>query len=657
MPENINKKVKSLRDEIMHHDELYFNKSAPIISDAEYDKLKRQLDALESALPEKDRYFNIGSEPDSRFKKITHAHPMLSLSNAFTEEDVDDFLNRVRKLLDNQDGFSVLCEPKIDGLSFSAVFKDGKLEYAATRGDGAVGEDITHTIKKVKNFPQTVNELFTFEVRGEVFMTKQNFFNLNQKCEKLGQDKFANPRNAASGSLRQLDPSITESRNLNYMLWGGFMEGVDSQSQMINKFKSLGFEINEISTVCANHSEIIDFYKMIEGLRSTLDYDIDGVVYKIDNFAQQNQLGNVTRFPRWAIAHKFEAEKALTKVIDIVIQVGRTGVMTPVANLQPVNIGGVIVSRATLHNQDEIDRKDIRIGDWVHIQRAGDVIPQVLDVDLTKRNEDVKKFIMPSNCNVCGSIAIRMDDEAATRCMGGLKCDAQVVERLKHFVSRDAFNIEGLGGNTIQQLYDEGLIASPLDLFNLRYDKIKNLDGWGDRSVKQLQESIERSRDISLDRFLYSLGIRHVGKVSAKLLADNFESIDSVVIASKDDLISIKGLGDVMVEEILAFFKEPFNANLIRQLASCVNIAKKEDFLNKESILYGKVIIFTGVLNSMSRSKAKEMVEKQGAIVVEAISKKIDFVVLGDDAGSKLEKAKKLNLNVISEDDFLELLS
>lgn len=657
MPQDKNEKIKSLRQLIRHHDELYFNKSAPVISDAEYDELKRELEFLEASLPEEDKFSYVGSEPDPRFSKIKHSSPMLSLSNAFNEQDVYDFLIRVKKLLDDQKEFSVLCEPKIDGLSFSAVFKDGKLEYAATRGDGAVGEDITHTIKKVKNFPQDVHRNLAFEVRGEVFMTKQNFFLLNEKCEKDGQDKFANPRNAASGSLRQLDASITESRNLNYMLWGGFIEGVETQSEMMKRFKSIGFDINEISKVCRTYSEVIDFYKNIEGMRSNLEYDIDGVVYKVDEFECQNQLGNVSRSPRWAIAHKFEAEKALTKIIDIVVQVGRTGVMTPVANLQPVNIGGVIVSRATLHNQDEIDRKDIRIGDWVNVQRAGDVIPQVLSVDLAKRTDDVRKFVMPSNCNICGSVAIKIDGEAATRCMGGLKCDAQVVERLKHFVSRDAFNIDGLGESGIQQLYDEGLIATPLDLFNLDYDKIKKLDGWGAKSVQHLRESVEISREISLDRFIYSLGIRHVGKVSAKLLADNFDSIDQIITASKDELIAIKGLGDVIVEEIKAFFAESFNADLIRDLTSSININKKSNVTYQKSYLFGKVIVFTGSLSSMSRSKAKELAEKHGAIVAESISKKVDIVIVGDDAGSKLEKAKQLNLYVIPEDKWLELLS
>lgn len=656
MDQDFRLQIKHLREKMKYHDTLYYNKSMPEISDAEYDALRQQLDFMEAMLPPEEMSTSVGAAPDMRFAKVKHMSPMLSLANAFTIEDVEEFIKRVQKILATDKDLAMLCEPKIDGLSFSAVFKGGKLSYAATRGDGTTGEDITHSIKEVIGFPHVVAKDIDFEVRGEVFMTKQDFLLLNRQCEQRGEQVFANPRNAASGSLRQLDSSITRSRRLHYMVWGGEIIGVAEQSSMIQEFKGLGFAVNNLSKICLNASQIMDYYHSLEETRASLDYDIDGVVYKVNSFSDQQELGNISRSPRWAIAHKFPAEQAVTKILDIVVQVGRTGVMTPVAHLQPVNVGGVLVSRATLHNEDEIMRKDIRIGDWVKIQRAGDVIPQVVSVETERRSPDAEIFVMPANCQVCGSVAKKVDGEAATRCLGGLKCEAQVIERLKHFVSRDAFNIEGLGASSIEQLHNLGYITSPLDIFRLPSDKLLGLPGWGQRSVEQLQLAIKQASQISLDRFIYSLGIRHIGITSAKLLAERFRVMEDLMLASEEEMIDVEGIGVVMAHELLAFFSEPFNLELIKQLQDYVEIKPYAIEVNKDSAIAGKTIIFTGSMMVMGRSEAKAAAEKMGAHVSDSISKKVDIVVVGENPGSKLTKAQELGLKIITEEEWLELL-
>jgi len=655
MDQNLRSQIKHLRDKIKYHDDLYYNKSMPELSDAEYDGLRRQLDSLEGMLPAGEALATVGAAPDPRFSKVAHLSPMLSLANAFTENDVEEFIKRVQKILNTAEDLPMLCEPKIDGLSFSAIFRKGKLIYAATRGDGSVGEDITHNIKEVIGFPHNVAEDIDFEVRGEVFMSKQDFFLLNQQCEQDGEQMFANPRNAASGSLRQLDASVTRSRRLHYMVWGGEIRGVDNQHSMIQTFKAMGFAVNDRGQICLGLHQITAYYHALEEIRSSLDYDIDGIVYKVNSFAFQKELGNISRSPRWATAHKFPAEQAVTKILDIVVQVGRTGVLTPVANLQPVNVGGVLVSRATLHNEDEIIRKDIRIGDWVKIQRAGDVIPQVIGVDLQRRGPEVEPFVMPKECQVCGSSTKKIEGEAATRCLGGLKCEAQVIERLKHFVSRDAFNIEGLGASSIEQLHNLGYIITPLDIFRLPSEKLLLLPGWGDKSVIQLQQAIKQKSIIPLDRFIYSLGIRHIGTTSAKLLAGRFYKMEDLISASEEELISVEGVGAVMAQELRAFFSEPFNLQLISDLQEYIQINPRLLEVKEGSPLIGKTMVFTGSLVSMGRSEAKEKAEKLGAHVSDSISKKVDIVVVGADAGSKLAKAQQLGLKIITEEEWIKL--
>jgi DNA ligase (NAD+) len=644
-----------LREQIKYHDDLYYNKNASEISDADYDRLRQQLANLERELKLEEASW-VGAPPDARFGKIKHRKPMLSLANAFTDDEVEDFVKRVRKLLGIKDDLAILCEPKIDGLSFSAFFESGRLKYAATRGDGITGEDITNNIKEVIDFPQKIDFKSDFEIRGEVYMSKADFFLLNDRCIAEGSAPFANPRNAASGSLRQLDSAITKSRNLRYKVWGGEINGAESQNLMIESFKNLGFIVNDGSRVCWNLKQIMEYYREMEANRASLDYDIDGIVYKINSFEFQQALGFISRSPRWAIAHKFPAQQAITKIQDIVIQVGRTGVLTPVAKLEPVNIGGVLVSRATLHNEDEIQRKDIRIKDWVKVQRAGDVIPQVVEVEFAKRSGLEIPFCMPKTCHVCGSMTEKLEDEAARRCLGGLKCEAQVIERLKHFVSRNALNIDGLGANSIEQLHIIGYIKNPLDIFTLDAGKITGLPGWGKKSAYQLIDSINRARKVSFSRFIFALGIRHIGVSSAKALSMHFGSFEELLNANAEQLQLIDGIGEVMAKELIVFFREPFNRWIIEQMQLQLEITNDSYFnIQEDAKLSGKVMLFTGTL-SMSREEAKRMAINLGAEVNETFSRKINLVVAGENAGSKLDKAKNLGIEIIDEAAWLEIL-
>jgi DNA ligase (NAD+) len=662
--------INKLREELKYHDQLYYELDAPTISDAEYDRLKQKFRELEAQHPEFIDLFSptqiVGGKPLEKFGKIVHSKPMLSLANAFGREDVEDFIARIKKFLNTDQSIEFLCEPKIDGLSFVAVYKNGELVSGATRGDGEVGEDITANIKTIKTLPHRVELKESFEIRGEVYMDKEDFLKLNEIRIQKGEQIFANPRNAAAGSLRQLDPEITRSRNLKYFIWGGVYNKPHSQHELIETFKSMGFITNPIIKLASDIQEIIDYYNHIFNIRADLNYDIDGVVYKVNSFGLQSRLGEISNAPRWAIAHKFPAQKAITKIMDIKIQVGRTGALTPVAELEPVGVGGVIVSRGTLHNEDEIRRKDFRIGDTVLIQRAGDVIPQVLEVDLTKRPEGANPFYMPEYCPVCGSRAVKEEDEAIRRCQGGLKCSAQVVERLKHFVSKSAFNIVGLGEKQIEEFYECGLIKSPVDIFLLQekdeasQSKIKFREGWGARSVSNLWLSIQAAKTISLDRFIYALGIRFVGEVTSKLLAKNYSSVDILVEGMQDEsalekLANIEGIGEKIGISIVNFFRDEFNINLITDLKKYVEITAYK-LVQIESEISGKTIVFTGSLEKMGRIEAKSIAEKLGAHVASAITSKTDLLVVGSDAGSKLKKANELKIKVLSEEEWLKVV-
>lgn len=687
LPKDLNEKqaeseITRLNNEINRHDKLYHGKDSPKISDAEYDKLRKRLLELEKKYPDLTEVANsvakkVGAAPSEGFGKIKHIVPMLSLANAFSKEDIDDFIARVSRFLAvDAKEITFFAEPKIDGLSFSARFENGKFMQASTRGDGETGEDITENIKTLQNFPLKLlggNLPKIIEIRGEVYMSHADFVHLNAEQEKSGSKIFANPRNAAAGSLRQLDASITKSRSLRYFAYGiGEVDDnfATSQQEMIQKFKDLGFCTNDLSGILRNSDEIMNYYESLYNKRPDLAYDIDGIVYKINDKSYQARLGNVARSPRWAIAHKFPAEQAITILEKIDIQVGRTGALTPVAHLKPVNVGGVIVSRATLHNEDEIARKDIRQGDYVVIQRAGDVIPQVVKSDPSKRTTDSKSYAFPLECPVCKSETIRPEGEVIRRCSGGLVCRAQAVEQLKHFVSRNAFDIEGLGEKQIDSFWQAKILNKPIDIFYLEErDKssltsIANREGWGKKSAEKLFAAINQRKNISLDRFIFALGVRYIGATTAKLLAVNYNNFDNwqssmrAAVDKNSDayefLLSIDGVGEKVAESLTEFFHEEHNANGLLELARVLSISDVEA-AQSDSVISGKIIVFTGSLQKTTRAEAKAKAENLGAKVSGSVSAKTDYVVAGEAAGSKLKKAESLGVKVLTEDEWIAM--
>jgi DNA ligase (NAD+) len=663
-----------LAKRIRHHDILYHQKDAPEISDADYDDLRNRYRRLLAEFPHLKPSFDpesrVGSPPAAGFSKVTHAIPMLSLSNAFSEEDVRDFAERIRKFLQLPENTALefVAEPKIDGLSCSLRYEKGALTIAATRGDGVTGENITANVLTIKDAPKHLKPPFPeiLEVRGEIYMNREDFMKLNAQREKDGEDIFANPRNAAAGSVRQLDPSVSGSRPLRFFAYalGESKNDPDFKTQ-VDLRKALagwGFKLNEPSGLCESADAALNYYHDIEAKRHALPFDIDGVVYKLNRIDWQERLGFVSRSPRWAIAHKFPAEQAETRLNRIIVQVGRTGALTPVAELEPVTVGGVVVSRATLHNEDEIARKDIHEGDVVKIQRAGDVIPQVVEVDLKQRSKISKAFVFPDHCPECGSLAVREDGEAIRRCTGGLICPAQAVERLRHFTSRTAFNIEGLGDQRVRELWEEKLIRSPVDIFYLEKHKevLKKREGWGEKSVEKLLAAIEARRVIALDRFIYALGIRQVGEATAKLLARHYLNLPSwraEMSAARDsesdarrDLEAIDQIGPLIAQDIADFFKEPHNLEIINNLSRILTIeAYEKPSGESSSVLAGKTVVFTGTLATMSRAEAKAKAESLGAKVAGSVSSKTDYVVIGEDAGSKADKARALGIKVLDE--------
>lgn len=667
--------------EIKRHDSLYHTQDAPEISDADYDALRRELSALEEQHPElisaASPNKTVGAKAKSGFKKIRHAVPMLSLGNAFTDEELDDFLAKVARFLNRSEPFDVLAEQKIDGLSLSLRYERGQLIHAATRGDGMEGEDVTANIKTVAEIPQTLRGKApdVVEIRGEIYMTKMAFAALNATQEAADKPVFANPRNAAAGSLRQLDASITAQRALNFYGYalGEISAGVtDTQQGIRDAIEGWGFKVPEPHIVADNRDDLLKFYRHIQEIRSSLPHDIDGLVYKVNDLQLQERLGFVSRAPRWAIAHKFPAEAAITRLNDIQIQVGRTGALTPVAILEPVNVGGVMVSRATLHNEDEIARKDIRIGDTITIQRAGDVIPQVLGYLADKRPADSTPFAYPHQCPVCGSHAIREEGEVVRRCTGGLICAAQAVERLRHFVSRRAMDIEGLGEKIIQEFWDDGSVRSPADLFRLE-EKDKNSltplrvrEGWGDLSARNLFDAINARRKPELDRFIYALGIRQVGEATAKKLAGyygSFDALQKAMLVAQDqtseayaDLLNISDVGPSVADDLIGFFSEPHNIEMLNDLRQYVDVQDYTAPDVGDSPVAGKTVVFTGSLATLSRDEAKAQAERLGAKVSGSVSSKTDYVIAGEDAGSKLKKATELGVKILSENEWIELI-
>jgi DNA ligase (NAD+) len=666
------KELAALAQEIAEHDYAYYVLSTPTVTDAEYDLLVERNAAIEKQFPNLVRpdspSLRLGALASNGFRKIPHALPMLSLANAFTEEDLKNFDQRVRKFLglDQSESLSVSCELKIDGVSFSARYEKGLLVYALTRGDGKVGEEITPNIRTIRGFPLKLrgkNPPEILEVRGEVYLQRRDFEAINRDQEKIGKPTFMNPRNAASGSLRQLDSRITSRRKLSYFVYapGATTMLLPTQTQWLSNLKLMGFRTPDHTEEIHGQSHqlisgIMDYYEGVYAARARLPFDIDGVVYKINSVPMQQRLGIVDRDPRWAIAHKFPAEQAKTIIEDIIIQVGRTGALTPVACLKPITVGGVVVSRATLHNQDEITRKDIRIGDTVVIQRAGDVIPQVVEVDFSQRLlGGGPPFSFPTTCPVCGSHAEREEGEAVTRCTGGLICPAQIVERLRHFVSRDAFDIEGLGEKQIEAFYAEGWLHMPADIFKLpeHREVIAQKEGWGKKSVENLMAAIDARRSVPLDRFIYALGIRHVGETTARLLARHYGSLEKVT--QLEDVATLDGIGPKVAHALAAFFEEPKNQEMIAALTKEVQTTPLEA-VAANSPVSGKTVVFTGSLTKMTRAEAKARAESLGAKVAGSVSANTDYVVAGEDAGSKLKKATELGIIVLSEDEWLKLI-
>ncbi len=670
--------LKALAKLIAEHDVAYHTNDAPTASDAEYDSLRKRNEAIESQFPDLVRADSptarVGAAPGGGFKKVAHAVPMLSLGNAFADDDVMDFVDRIRRFLDlgDDEKIEMTVEPKIDGLSFSARYEKGRLTVAATRGDGAVGEDITANIKTIKDLPEFImgDVPKVMEIRGEVYMTKQDFQAMNERQAAAGGKIFANPRNAAAGSLRQLDPKITAQRPLKAFTYGwGAVEGQtwNTQWEFIQTLKAWGFPVNKRTTVCSSVADMLEEYARLGSDRAGLPYDIDGIVYKVNRLDWQKRLGFVSRAPRWAIAHKFSAEQAETLLENIEIQVGRTGALTPVAHLTPVNVGGVMVSRATLHNEDEIARKDVRIGDTVIIQRAGDVIPQVVEVKLDKRPGESTAFAFPHKCPVCDSLAVREDDEVVRRCTGGLVCAAQAVERLRHFVSREAFDIEGLGEKNIEAFFADDIIRSPADLFKIKKAQLEGREGWGDKSIDNLLAAIDRRRTIGLERFIYALGIPQVGQATARLLAHHYGSLDAWELAmttAKDEesdafreLTSIEQIGPSVATDLIGFFAEKHNREVLSALRKAGLTV--EDFVRPDtsgSPIAGKTVVFTGTLEKMGRNEAKAQALALGAKVAGSVSKKTDLVIAGPGAGSKLKEAETLGVKVVTEDEYLALI-
>lgn len=674
------KLLKELAEKLAIYNKAYFEDDAPLVSDAEYDQLFQLNLALEAKFPYlavKNRLSEkVGNIPSEKFSKVTHSVPMLSLGNAFNMEDVEDFIYRIKSFLRLDKFEEIFCEPKIDGLSFSVIYDQGFLKTAATRGDGFVGEDITANIKTIANLPHIIiNAPALLEVRGEVYIDKADFIELNRQQEQLGKDKFANPRNAAAGSLRQLDANITKSRPLKYFIYaiGSVSETLaDNQQSLLARLKEFGFMVNEVGRLAGSAEEINSFYEYLKLNREQLPYEIDGVVYKLNDFAKQQRMGFIARSPRFAIAHKFPAIIGKTKLLNITIQVGRTGALTPVAELEPIAIGGVIVSRATLHNYQEIARKDIRINDYVFLQRAGDVIPQIIGVDLPSRADSSLETCIPKECPSCGS-HLHYDPEAvAIRCDNGLNCPAQNCERICHFVSRDAMDIDGLGKKQIEFLLQKVLITNPVDIFYLQekntksFTKLENMPGWGQKSVENLFINIEKAKDVSLPRFIYSLGIKHIGAQNAKLLALQFKNyrdfLNSMRALAEGNqeiyqlLNNLEGIGDKILIDIINFFDITENFEIVDRLSQILNIADYNQQIT-QSILTGKIIIFTGSMVSLSRAEAKSQAEKLGAKVAASVSSVTNLIIAGSDAGSKLKKAKELGIKIIDEDEWLAIVN
>jgi DNA ligase (NAD+) len=679
------RELARLAKEIAHHDRLYYVEAAPEISDAAYDELRRRNEEIEARFPRLIRPDSpsrrIGAAPAAGFAKVRHTTPMLSLDNAFGADEAAEFFARLRRFLRlaADAPIDIVAEPKIDGLSAAARYEGGRYVLGATRGDGLVGEDISANMRTIADLPIRLagkDVPDRIEVRGEIYMARADFLALNEARAKAGEPAFANPRNAAAGSARQLDAKVTAARRLHFFAYalGAPVREIaatvaDSHWGCLERLKGWGFQVNPLARLCHSIDEALAFHRDIAARRARLPYDIDGVVYKVNRLDLQERLGFVSRSPRWAIAHKFPAEQAQTVLNDIVVQVGRTGALTPVAMLEPITVGGVVVSRATLHNEDEIERKDVRIGDTVIVQRAGDVIPQILGVIDDEAHRRRKKYRFPDRCPVCGSHAAREAGEAVRRCTAGLTCPAQAVERLRHFVSRRAFDIRGLGEQHIADFFESGLIRSPADIFRLQRHRadIAAREGWGEQSAGNLLEAIAARREVALDRFIYALGIPQVGEATAKLLARHYGTLKewrrAMTAAARDpegeayhDLVGIEGIGPSVAGDILAFFAERRNVEALDDLIGAGVEVGAVAAAAAASPVAGKTVVFTGTLETMTRDEAKARAESLGAKVASSVSGKTDYVVAGAEAGSKLAKARELGVTVLDEKQWLKLI-
>ena len=669
------KKIKNLYNqklkELNLHNQLYYDKSKPKISDADYDNLKQSIIEIEKNYPylrsKNSPSLSVGFKPSKNFKKSKHREKMLSLSNIFSEEDFINFEKKISNFLDLSSNSTIeySVEPKIDGISASLTYKKGLLVAGVSRGDGSEGELITENLKTIKDIPTIIKDKNfpkDIDIRGEVYISNKDF-------EKIS-DKFANPRNAASGSLRQKDPNQTKNIPLKFFAYSfGFINNYNfnKQSEFLKLLQSWGFKTNKLNKVIIGLKNIMVNYNKIENMRYDLDYDLDGLVYKVNNINLQKRLGNVANAPRWATAHKFSAKSSFSKIIDIDIQIGRTGALTPVAKIKPVSIGGVVVSNATLHNEDEIKRKDIRVNDTVKIERAGDVIPHVISVDLDKRDNNSTEFNFPKQCPSCGSKIIKEFNEltkkfdAVQRCSAeGYDCDKISIEKLKHFISKDALNIDGLGKKVIEKFWKLGFVKFPQDIFNVDYEKIKKLEGWGSLSVSNLKYSIEKSKNISLDKLIFSLGIRHIGQENAKLIADyvkNIENLSKIDQSYKfDNFLSIDGIGETQIKSLKNFFSNKTNKKIINELKNILKISKS--LIKKEGKLINKTFLITGKLDKMSRAEAKSIIEKNSGKILSSVNSKLNYLIIGEKpTTNKLKKAKELKVQVISQEDFLKMLN
>ena len=666
--QDIKDRLKNLKKIIQEHDHAYYLLDDPLISDHEYDSLFQELKKIESENPHlitpDSPTQRVGGRPLDEFKQITHKKPMLSLGNAFGNDELNAFYKRVTETLDITD-IEFSAELKFDGLAISLFYEEGVLKYAATRGDGLVGEDVTHNIKTMKVIPlrlRSDNPPKILELRGEVLMNKEDFLELNEQQKKQDLKVFANPRNAAAGSLRQLDPAVTAKRKLQFFAYGlGEVDTsvhFDYHSQMIDFIESLGVPVSKYSEIVQNNIEMEAYFQKILGQRNALPFDIDGIVFKVNSIKSQNNLGFVSKAPRWAIAYKFPAEEAETIVNDITVQVGRTGAITPVARLKPVFVSGVTVTNATLHNEDEMNRKDIRIGDSVMVRRAGDVVPEVVRVILEKRPNHAIKFTMPKQCPICGSDIERIDGEAAQRCTGQYKCNAQIKQGISHFISRKAMNIDGLGEKIVDQLFEQGMLKNIADIYKLDFAVIENMDRFGKKSVENLKESIEISKKTTFGKFIYALGIRNVGEATSKELAAHFRSLDNLFNATVEDYLMVNDIGPVVAESLVKYFHNANNQQIINSIiASGISWPTLKEINAINSKLNNQTFVVTGTLNSFSRDEIKDLIEANGGKVSGSVSKKTSYVIVGDNPGSKADKANELGVPIITEINLMEMLN